>query len=208
MNYVVPASVLAPLTTGVFNFGFLNKAFKILCYYFVTSLCVNITTAVLSYHHIPNLIFFHLYTPVESIFLFLFFREILLTGFIRKMTGFLIVVFPLYCIVAYLFLQKEDKFNTYAHSIEALIFIILSICFFIEQSLKQDETIRWIDFPLNWLISGFLLYFSSTFFLYAFSNVLINNYSRATNVFIWEVHGIIIIITNLLWTIGFYKCRK
>lgn len=206
MNYLVPVSVLAPLTTGAVRFRVLTKALKLLCYYFATSLCVNIITAVLSYYRIPNLIFFHLYTGVEAIFLSLFFQQIIGSRVIKKILSFFIVAFPLLCIINYFYVQNGNVFNTYTHSLEALVFMMLSIHYFWEQS-RQEDQIKWVHVPLNWIISGFLLYFSSTFFLYIFSNVLIKNYSNAVNVFIWNVHGFIVIATNILWTIGFYKCK-
>jgi hypothetical protein len=208
MNYIVPASVLAPIITSSVNFRFLNKAFKLLFFYLITSLVVNITTAVLSYHHIPNLIFFHLYTPVEAIFLFLFFQPLIADHRILKITRLLLVAFPLYCIFNFIFLQDRTVFNTYTHPVEAILFIALCLYFFWEQSARQDTEVRWGDTPSNWIISGYLLYFSSTFFLYLFSNVLITNYGREANLFIWNIHGGIILITNLLLTIAFYKCRK
>lgn len=206
MNYVVPVSVLAPLITGIIRFGALIKAFRLLCYYFATSLCVNITTAILSYYRIPNLIFFHFYTGVEAIFLSLFFQLIIDNVIIKKILSVFIVAFPLCCIFNYIYLQNGNVFNTYTHSVEALLFMSLSIFYFWEQS-KQEVQVKWVSIPLNWIMSGFLLYFSSTFFLYVFSNVLMNTYSKAVNHFIWNVHGVIIITTNLLWTIGFYKCK-
>ena len=206
MNYVVPASVLAPLTTGVIRFGYLNKAFKILCYYFATSLCVNVITAVLSYHRIPNLIFFHLYTAIEAVFLSFFFLQIIKNRMIKKFISVFIFLFPICCLVNYLYLQNGNVFNTYTHPVEALVFMALCIHYFWLQG-RHEEEIPWMSLPLNWIISGFLLYFSSTFFLYVFSNVLISKYNTAVNIFIWNVHGAIIILTNILWTIGFYKCK-
>lgn len=208
MNFIVPLSVLIPLMMGIINFRILPKAFKLLCYYFITSLIVNVITTVLSYYHIPNLIFFHLYTPVEAVFLCLFFSEILRGTKIVTFIRFLILAFPLYCIINYVWFQNGNVFNTYTHPVESLLFICLSVFFFWNQSVKQEEELKWTSIPLNWIVTGLLLYFSSTFFLYVFSNVLINNYSRETNVFIWNVHGVIIILTNLLWAFGFYKCRK
>ena len=208
MNFVVPAAVLIPLTAGFFNFRFLDKEFKILCYYLMSSFMVNVITTVCSYHHIPNLFFFHLYTPIEAVFLFLFFQEVFADTIIVKVIWFLIIAFPLYCIINFIFFQDSGMFNTYTHPVEALLFIGLCIYYFWCQSLGHGLENKWTGVPLNWIVSGLLLYFSSTFFLYVFSNVLIHNYSKATNIFIWNVHGIIIVVTNLFWTIGFYKCRK
>ena len=208
MNFIVPSSVLVPLTTGVFNFSFLTKEFRILCYYFTTSFVVNVITAILSYYQIPNLIFFHLYTPIEAAFLLLFFEQVFAGEKIVRMIRFFLFAFPLYCIINFIFFHYGTVFNTYTHSVESLMFIVLSIYYFWKQSINQEAESKWTSFPLNWIISGLLLYFSSTFFLYIFSNVLLRNYSRDTNIFIWNVHGMIILLTNVLWTVGFYKCRK
>lgn len=206
MNYLVPVSVLAPLTTGVIRYRALTKALRLLCYYFATSLCVNVITATLSYYRIPNLIFFHLYTAVEAVFLSLFFLQIIENDILKKILSFFLIAFPILCIINYAFVQTGNVFNTYTHSLEALLFMVLSIFYFWEQSQQEDQ-VKWVQVPLNWIISGFLLYFSSTFFLYVFSNVLIRNYSTAVNVFIWSVHGFIVVATNILWTIGLYKCK-
>jgi hypothetical protein len=209
MNYVVPASVLIPLVTSVFNFKLLTKEYKILCCYFITSFSVNLITTVLSYFRIPNLIFFHLYTLVEAIFLLLFFQQAIEVG--KNMAtaiGFLLVAFPLYCVVNFIYFQNATVFNTYTHPVESLMFIGLSIYYFGVSRSQEEAEASWITFPSNWFVSGLLLYFSSTFFLYIFSNVLMSNYSTAVNILIWNIHGIIVIATNLLFTIGFYQCRK
>ena len=208
MNFVVPSSVLIPLATGIFNFKFLTKEFKILCYYFITSFIVNVITTVLSYYRIPNLIFFHLYTPVEAVFLLIFFAYILKGSKIVSGIRVCIFLFPFYCLLNFIFFQDGSVFNTYTHPVESILFISLSIFFFWKQSANPVVEQKWTHFPQNWIVTGLLLYFSSTFFLYVFSNVLLHKYSRDTNVFIWNIHGLIIIVTSLLWTIGFYKCRK
>jgi hypothetical protein len=209
MNYVIPASVLIPLATSVFNFKVLTREYKILCYYFITSFGVNLITTVLSYFRIPNLIFFHLYTPVEAIFLLLFFQRVVAGN--RNMVNtirFLLIAFPLYCVVNFICFQNATVFNTYTHPVESLLFIGLSIYYFGTPREQEGIEQSWITLPLNWFVSGLLFYFSSTFFLYIFSNVLISKYSASVNILIWNIHGIIVILTNLLFAIGFYQCRK
>jgi hypothetical protein len=208
MNYIIPASGLIPLITSVFNFRLLTKEYRILCYYFMASFIVNAITMILSYQHIPNLWFFHLYTPIEAILLLLFFRT---TANSRPLTNtllFFMLAFPFYCIVNFIYFQNGAIFNTYTHSVESLLFMGLCIHYFWTQRAGRAEEKKWVTIPLNWVNSGLLFYFSSTFFLYTFSNILINNYSTAVNIAIWNLHGAIVIATNLLITLAFYQCRK
>jgi hypothetical protein len=208
MNYIIPASGLIPLLTSIFNFRLLTKEYRILCYYFMTSFIVNAITIVLSYQHIPNLLFFHLYTPIEAILLLLFFRINAGSKLMGNALLFLMFAFPFYCIVNFIYFQNGAIFNTYTHSVESLLFMGLCIHYFWTQRAGQCGEEKWVTLPLNWVNSGLLFYFSSTFFLYTFSNILMTNYSTAINILIWNFQGAIVIATNLLIAFAFYQCRK
>jgi hypothetical protein len=208
MNFFIPSFVLVPIAASCINYKALTKAFKLLCYYFLSSLLVNIITTVLAYYHVSNLFFFHLFTPVEAVFLLLFFKHVFTAPNITKIIQLLIIVFPTYCLVNFIFLQNSNVFNTYTHPLEAILFIALCVYYFFHKSKHEELEATWTSFPLNWVISGLLLYFSSAFFLYIFSNFLISNYSTQVNLYIWNIHGALIILMNLLCAIGFYKCKK
>lgn len=208
LGVIAPSFVLAPLASSIANYRILNREFKVLTYFFVASLLANVINSVLTYSHISNLFIFHIYTPIEAILLFLFFEHIFSENRIRSVIRFLMIAFPVYCFINYLFFQNGKVFNTYTHPIETLIFIGLCTYYFWLQSINNTSEIKWTSVPINWVISGLLLYFSSTFFLYLFSNLLLERYDSSVNIYIWKIHGVMVLIMYILCAIGFYKCKK
>lgn len=207
LGIIAPASVLVPLLVSFFNYRLLSKECKVLIYYFSITLIANVINHLLAINHISNLFIFHIYTPVEALFLFQFFIFVFAGDKIVKAIQFLKILFPLYCIVVFIFFQNSTLLNSYTRSIEALLFIGLSMYYW-WYTIRQDTEDKWSDIPLNWVVSALLLYFSSALFYFIFSNVLRFNYSTAVNILILNINAAMVMLMNLLCAIGFYKFRK
>jgi hypothetical protein len=116
------------------------------------------------------------------------------------------LLFPLFCIVNILFLQGIDRHNTYSRPLEAIMFIALSVCYWWYAG-NEESSDAWTSVPVNWILSGLLLYFSSSFFLFVFSNYLAGKYSLSVNELVWNIHATLVVIMYFLFTIGFIKCK-
>lgn len=210
LTYIVPGSVVLPITMYLLNRSTATKPLSVLFIYLLMAAVVDIAASVMASMGIHNLWLLHLYTVLETVLLLFFFLQIIHARKARKLIWFLLIAFPLACICNALFLQKPAVFNTYTRSIEAVLIIAVSSYYWLNNS-KENQTMVWTDNPLNWIISGLLLYFASALFLFLFSNYisLLRKAKPSDPVYdiIWVSHGMLVIIMYLFFGIGFNKSK-
>ena len=114
-----------------------------------------------------------------------------------------VVVFTLLACINSLFFQHLLQFNSYTLSLQSVIIIALSFLYWWHNEHDADKS--WTAIPLNWIISGLLLYFSSAFILLTFSNVIISLSSKSISVLLWNIHATLNILMFILISIGFAK---
>jgi hypothetical protein len=210
LTYIAPATILFPIIAFLTNRRFATSALKVLFGYLVMAAVINTIAIILAMNDHRNLWLLHLYTILETGILLFFFIQ-LTPG--RKAKGFfwtLLVAFPMACIINWLFFQNASNFNTYTRSIESVL-IICAASYYWLSSGKENLNTAWTDNPLNWIISGLLLYFAGALFLFLFSNYL--EMVRQTKpddpvyYIIWLIHGCFVVIMYILFGIGFLKSK-
>jgi len=204
-RYVVPASVLIPLFIAFINYKYLGTSLKIIFAFLVFSGIVNTAAQILAEHKISNLFIFHIYSIFEFGFISWFYK-IQLKAPVTKIILVLIILFTVACIINFIFIQNNIEFNTYTRPIEALIIIGYCALFFNQQS-QADNGEKWADISLNWINTSFLIYFAGSFFTFIFSNYLLTAGKHINNI-VWGSYYIILIAENILFSVGFYRCRK
>lgn len=104
-----------------------------------------------------------------------------------------------------LYLNNLDRTDDIASAIEGFIIMILGITYFFK--VFSDLNIpRLTDHYYFWLNSAFLLYFSTSLFLFIFKSYIRSlSIDGATS--LWLIHLLINIIYNILLTIGICKHR-
>ncbi len=205
---VVPISVLVPIGTGLIHRKYAGKALKVIWYYLLLDGSANILASLLADFKIRNLPVLHIFTIFEFLMLGYFYLLILLDKTIRLVIKYLMIIFPLFCIVNFLFFQSIYNFNTNTRPVEALIIIACSLAYLAE---TNDLEIKWSINPVNWINIGILLYFSGALFIFAFSNLAIGHESKKDfliNTLMWNIHATLVLIMYLLFAVGFSKCRK
>ncbi len=206
MGIIAPLCLLIPAVTGIVYRRFFTASLHYLWFYFILTFIFNVITKIMAQLGMANLLVFHVYTLIEFLLLMRFFFLLFENHKIKLFIRFLLFLFPAYCIVVYAFFQDARVFNTYTKPVEALSFISLCLLYWWQQT-KIENDISWAKIPLNWIISGILLYFSSAFFLFIFSNLLATHASLATNTLIWNIHAGLLIIMCLFCAAGFYLCK-
>jgi len=201
---IVPLSILIPITVAAIYYKYLCRAVHILLLYLLASGIINLTAIIQSSTNNHPLL--HLYTIVEFVLLMIYFRRIDKGTSLQRLSNMLLVFFPLLCIINVLFFQSQYSFNTYVRPIEALIFIVYSLRFFIISANIENEE-SWSSGSLNWINSGLLLYFSSSLFLFIFSNTISIRLSHDVKMVIWNIHDSFVLILYLLMAYGFSKCK-
>lgn len=202
---VVPAFLLLPLGIALYRRLFTALPVRMLLYYLVVSGSINLVAVLLSRKN--NLPLLHLYTIAETVLLLLFFCAINKGQRILTLNKIMLILFPLACIINFLFFQSLYRSNTYVRPVEALLLIFFSMEYYWREG--QDETAgKWTDNPLNWIVAGILLYFSGSFFQFVFSNVISATANMSVKLLILNLHGTFVLIMYLFFAIGFLKWRK
>ncbi|KAA2238991.1 hypothetical protein F0L74_22520 [Chitinophaga agrisoli] len=204
LGVVVPAATLIPITMGIFKFRALTPRLRALWLYLCMAAVINAIASIYSHHN--NLPLLHVYTMLELIFLV---RYYLLLFTHKRILFFLkavLILFPLYCVINFLFIQDIYSFNSYTRPVEAIILIACSLLYFMASSREDDEE-RWTAVPDNWVNAGILLYFSGALGQFAFSNVVEATTAKPVILLIWVLHATLVLIMYILFTISFSKCR-
>lgn len=203
---IVPSSIAVPIYIVQAKYKGLPEEIKILFYYLLAMAVIYLVSTIMALNRIHNLYIIHADTVIESIFLLRFFYFAFRQRVVRRWIRVLIVIFPVFCCVNFIFFQSLYNYNTYSRPIEAII--VITLCLFYWWYTGDEEVAgTWMSIPLNWVISGLLLYFSSAFLLFVFSNLLISRYDRGMNEFLWNVHATLILVMYSLFAIGFSKCK-
>ncbi len=204
MNVIAPLFILVPIITLFTRFKALPSEGKILLCYLITDMLVSATSSALAFNHIRNLPLYHIATIIETMMLLYFFYFVFHTRKSEKYLKSAILLFPVLGLINIIFFQHIYQFNSYMLSLQSIIIIVL--CFLYWWHHENDTETKWSAIPLNWIISGLLIYFSSTFILLTFSNMIISS-SKSVSIMMWNIHATLTIIMYLLLSIGISKYK-
>jgi hypothetical protein len=206
MNVVAPLCIILPIITAFFKYPILTKDAKILLIYLLIDAVVSIISSTLAFYHLPNTPLYHIATVVETIIVLYFFSLIFSKKQFTSYIRWLMILFPVLGIINVLCFQHIFEFNSYTLSLQSII--IITLCFLYWWFKDDDTSVQWSALPLNWVISGLLLYFSSAFILFTFSNAAIAYLSVKNFILVWNIHATLTILMYILITIGFTKYKK
>lgn len=209
LKYVVPSFVVFPIAFFLSRYKLFSFALRIVFHYLLISSLVNLIGILLVSHNLSNLWLLHVYTIIETEFFLLFFLCINKNSVVVKFIKSLLILFPILCIVNMIPMNQLNKFNVFPRSLEALLLIILSVNYWFRNTDYSYS--NWSSDPLNWIISGILLYFSSSFSLFFLSDILCSHISISNGGSLvslaWVIHGTLVIVQYLLFATGFNKYR-
>lgn len=205
MDLLAPAFILVPLFTAVIHYRYLTAGAKVLFVYLLFDALVSIASTTLAYHHLPNTPLYHFATMVDTVLLLYFF---LMEFAGKNWAGYLkvaMVVFPMLAVLNILFVQPLFSFNSYMLSLKSIL--IICLCFLYWWQYEPVAGKAWKQIPLHWIVSGLLLYFSSAFILFTFSDFLISVSSKRIFIVLWNIHAGLSVIMFLLLAIGLRKYK-
>lgn len=205
MNVVAPSFILAPLVTAFIRYRYLPAAGRVLFVYLVVDAVVSIASSALAYHHVSNMPLYHFATIADTVLLLYFFSMVFAD---QRWAGYLTVamfVFPLLAVLNLLLLQPLFSFNSYMLSLKAIV--LIGLCFLYWWHYEPVAGKAWTAIPLHWIISGLMLYFSSAFILFTFSDLIISVSSRSISIVLWNIHAGLSVIMYLLLATGLSKYK-
>lgn len=210
MGLIVPLSVLVPISFAVFKYKQTDRVLSIIFYYLLLDGLVNLLAVGFAETGINNLPLLHVFTILEFLMLSVFYIGVLKEKLIRTIIKVLMVLFPIICILNFTFFQSIFRFNTYTRPLEVLLIMAYSLAYFAQINEAESDR-KWSSNPLNYVNTGVLLYFSGALFVYSFSNLTTAYTSpkyKLLNLFIWNIHATLLLCMYLLFSWGFYICRK
>ncbi len=201
-----PWIIFAPTVIGLINYKKYSKEFKIVTFYLILSVIVQIISFILWLNRINNYPILHIYTILEFLVLIAFYF-IQQKGFWpSKLYKILAVVFTILSICNSIWVENIYTYNTYARSIEALIIIFLSISSFV-MDVSNLENFQQRQISVRFINAGFLIYFTGSILLSSF-NEYIEKLNFGFRMNVWFIHTILTILLYILIAIGLWKQRK
>lgn len=180
---------------------------KIISHYLVLSVLALVTSFLFWKKSINNLPVTHVFTLFEFLILLRFYA-LLLDGFITKKAFVLLAAsFVIFAILDSLIIEGIFSFNSLGRSVEALIFICLSFCWFIKLIKSEQEINSSIAKGINYIVAGFFIYFSGSVIVFSFSTY-INEMTLSLSLNIWSIHTLLLVIMYLSITLGLRKYQS
>lgn len=173
-NLIYALLLLVALISCLVNFSLKEFYAKMVILYLLGLLCIFSASIylvrVVKLNN--NLFLFHISTPVEYIILGLLYYGIMVRLMVKQWILFSIPVFVLLCIFFSLFVQKIDVSNTYAIIISSMLLISWSL-FFLGEILLFRPATRLFQFPMFWISTGVLFYYTGSLLIEGMLNFMI-----------------------------------
>lgn len=200
LTYIVPLSILIPILIGLINFKNLQASGKYILYYLVASGLINLSAIILVAYRMKNLPLLHLYTIVEAVLLLSYYQTIFTNRLIKKSLQYIIIIFPLLCIINFTFIQSIFTFNTYTRPLEAILITFFCLLYL----YKSGFTENWINKQTSWFNMGILLYFPVVCIIFILSNYMVFvSKNKELNLMIWQFHAIMSMVMYLAFAKAF-----
>lgn len=192
------------------KFKQLNTPFKHLYYYLLLNLAIEISAIIFISCGLNNLPLLHIYTLGEFILFSHFFRSIIVKpSLFQKRYWYFVGIGTVLIIANSLFIQSIFEFNTFAKSFVQIT--IISYCvFYFYNLLEGTNYSQRSSRSLRLLISGIIIYYSGSLFIFMFSRTSFGN--EEPYIFFWVFNSLLnvifhVMIFTALWN-EFYKKER
>lgn len=142
------------------------------------------------------------FTIIETLFLALFFRNILpiVSKLIFEIIILLFFIFSIYDLKN----SNATEFDSVSTGLECILFISFSIIYLYERISKVDGFVY--DLPEFWVVFGIIIYFSGNFFIFIFAQNSLNqnSFKETFNI----INAISSIIENIMFLIAFVIAKR
>ncbi|RYE16518.1 MAG: hypothetical protein EOP51_25630 [Sphingobacteriales bacterium] len=182
----------------------LERPLVILLIYFLISFGFDIVGTYYSELNKNNLPLFHLHTIMEFGLLSLVFYQAFPVSGLRKSIPWLVALFSGFAGV-YAVFNGTRVFNSIPRAIENVVMIAYAILY-LAQLNKHMPVKRLEQFPMFWITTAVLLYFSGTLLLFTLGEYLAT-LEQHFPIDIWVVHSVLNVVFNILCAVGLWVSR-
>lgn len=201
ISYLSMFSIAVPALVGLLFFGQLGAIQKGIFGIVLLSVITEIAAEYLSYGGGYQHLVYHIFTILECTMLIYIFALAIKPFFSNTFFSLLWFFFFLFALADLLWLSSIEQFNSYSTVLESLVVIFLAVSFFYK-TLSELKVKHLGREPVIWLSIGVLLYFSSSLFIFLFTNYI--DASNTTLFIIWGIHAIFSILLNVFYTIALW----
>ncbi len=205
LAYVSLFSILLPSGMVFFTWNKLSHSLKIICGFILLTLILEFTAERLNAFGINNFVILHLFTFGECIFLMLYFRSLSQNKVYRNIALIVLVMFLLFSISSAVLWGSFKVHPSTVRSIECILQMVMCLFFFADL-FQKSEVKNLIYYPHYWMVSGFLLYFSGTFFMNIVGDIAVMTNQLGFNGYV--IHSILNIFLNIIYTIVLWLGSK
>lgn len=201
LAYITSFSVVIPLLL-ISKIRRESKTLWFLFIYLGISLFTEFILLLIASTGQSNLIFLEFYKITELILILYIYKT---TGLFEKIYDRLISIISITAIIMLsigLYIQWTGLFDGFAHTcIVTLSVFAFYKMFFANEGKETEANIH----PFFWFNLAFFSYFSASFLLFLFGN-LIRNYNESAKM-LWTIHLFVNMFLYLIFTIGIWKHR-
>jgi hypothetical protein len=170
----------------------------------IVTLVLEIVSKVLWTLQMNNMPLFHLHTLMEFILITLFF-SVIVPFPSSRLVVLIVSVFVLLWSVPFVYdVSALLLYNSFSRSVASAVFILYALLFLLN-SLKNTAVRD--DKPLRLIIFAILTYSVTSLLIFS-SAKYIQSLSMDLNKAVWSVHGFIMLLYNVLISVGLWRLQK
>ncbi|NQV37492.1 MAG: hypothetical protein HQ509_05730 [Candidatus Marinimicrobia bacterium] len=173
-----------------------DKSLRILLYYFGIGIIFTLVEGLLAKQSINNLFMLHTFTLIEALLIGYVYYEWMSDMKIRKWYKTVLIVFGLLWFASKFTFENVMEFDNITATLEVGL-LSLIILINIYKWLQQDIIPEFFS-PQILISLGFLIQFTGSFVVFAFSNVLT----------VWTIYNIVSIISRIIISGGILTLRN
>lgn len=202
--YIMTLVLVITCTIGIYVYKSLSMIMRLLLYFIIISLIMNILNYYVGLYWKNNIWIFHISTLIEFIFLAYIFSYWQKMPIIRKIFRVSIIGFAVIWVLSKIWIEDFSTADTYTSSIANAILTGMSSYTLI--SIIQDSSKPIFFDSRFWVSSSVLIYYTGTLFTVALSNAL-QNIAITDAAAMWVIHNIMAIISYFFIMGGFISLR-
>jgi hypothetical protein len=200
LDYISAFSVLFPLAAALYKFRQLNTGLKILGVFFIFSAAVEAMMIILSGYGVKNVWLANVFALLEAaVYFYLCGRWFNLVEMFKAVMWLFIMYF-IYWLLTTFFAGSFLEFNDKEKVLKGIFLIGISGYLLIR--ISAEDSIMLVKDYRFWILSAILIYFSISEVVFATANFILDNNHPAME-YVWAIHSMINIISNLLFAYGF-----
>lgn len=194
---------------GIIRKVYLHHSIRWIFCYLCLGFIAEIFQKILWLKNINNLYLYHFYTPLEFIFLSLFYQYILRNEIHKAVFTTINILFLALAVYFSMYFQNLKSFNTYARFAESLILLTYSITYLIKTIPKIDTIREFQENNNNFaIVTGICLYFLGSFLILSLSNSVLKFGGSDFNYLIWMLHIVFLVVLYTAIGIGIWISPK